>query len=74
MTPDPGSSGQGARCGGSLRGHRSRTDLPDLLVPWLGGTCWDYAALIRRMLPWQRNKEMRVGPCTAALPQTAVLL
>lgn len=39
MTPEPGSAGQGARCGGSLRGHSSCADLPDMLVLWLSGTC-----------------------------------
>lgn len=73
MTPDAGSTGQGARCGGSPRGHKSHSDLPDMLVPWLSSTCWDNAALIRRMLCWQRNKETWVGPCTAAFPWCTAL-
>lgn len=68
MTPDPGSTGQGARCGGSLRSHRSHVDLPDMLVLWLSSISWDNTASIRRMLHWQRNKEIWVRSCTAALP------
>lgn len=55
-------------------GHRSHADLPDVLVLWLSSTCWVNAALIRRMLHWQRNKETWAGCCTDALPWSTVLI
>lgn len=71
MTPDPESAGQGVRCGGSLKGHRTRTGM---LVLWPSDSCWNNAALIRRVLHWQRIKETWVRFCTAAFPWTTVLL